>query len=225
MDKAGRNRPCNHERIGFMKASSLLTAVFLAVVLTAALGAAAEVTVSVTLTGPIEEMLPILEQLRQAGYGAGDEDALRLEMHSSAGAEQPEPPAEEPAAAAPEPVPQEPPQPGLAAFMAEPDVARAGDKVWLSILVLNGVGVVDTVSATVNETGRQIELYDNGEHGDPIAGDGQWSAEVVMNPDLPAGRYPLTILAFNANGQPVTVDNEDGGSRELSQTVTLEVVR
>jgi len=206
-----------------MKAFTTFSAVWLGVVVMAAMGAAAAVTVSVTLTGPIDELLPILEHLREMGVGAagtGDE-ALKLEMHSvatpeeSAAAGQPAP--AEPAA------PPQPAGPSLAGFTAEPAVARAGEKVWMSILVLNGVGVVDTVSATIGGTDTQFELHDNGENGDPVAGDGQWSAEIVLDPQLPAGQIPVSIVAFNANGQPVKVNDPAGQPVDLAATVALDV--
>jgi hypothetical protein len=107
--------------------------------------------------------------------------------------------------------------------MAEPAVVRAGEKVWISILVLNGVGVVDTVSATVVGTEIQFELHDNGENGDPVAGDGQWSAEIVLEPPEPAGQLGLNIVAFNANGQPVKAKDAAGQMVDLVVTVVLEV--
>ena len=185
-----------------------------------------EVTVSVTLTGPIDEILPLLEHLREMGVGTAktDEDALKLEMHSVATPEESAAPAQPTAPAEPA-APPVPPEPSLAGFTAEPAVARAGDKVWMSILVLNGVGIVDTVSATIGGTDIQFELYDNGENGDPVAGDGQWSAEIVLDPQLPAGRIPLNIVAFNANGQPVEVKNPAGQPVDLAATVVLEVAR
>jgi hypothetical protein len=213
--------------MGHMKALTTFSssAVWVAVVVMAGMGAAAEVTVSVTLTGPIDELLPILEHLREMGVGAAGtgEEALKLEMHSVAT------PEENAAAAQPAPVePPAPPQPAgpsFAGFTAEPKVARAGEKVWVSILVLKGVGVVDTVSARIGGTNTQFELYDNGENGDPVAGDGQWSAEIVLDPQLPAGQIPVNIVAFNANGQPVKVNDPSGQQVDLAATVTLEATK
>ena len=216
----------NQERDGHMKAFTTFSAVWVAVVVMAAMSAAAEVTVSVTLTGPLDELLPILEHLREMGVGAagtGDE-ALKLEMHSVATPEETPPAAVEPAPVEPAAPPQ-PAGPSLAGFTAEPAVARASEKVWMSILVLNGVGIVDTVSATIEGTDTQFELYDNGENADPVAGDGQWSAEIVLDPQLPAGQIPLNIVAFNANGQPVKVNDPAGQPTDLAATVVLEVAR
>jgi hypothetical protein len=93
----------------------------------------------------------------------------------------------------------------------------------MSILVLNGVGVVDTVSAAIGGTDIQFEMYDNGQNGDPVAGDGQWSAEIVLDPQTPAGPLPLNIVAFNANAQPVKVKDPAGQMVDLAATVALEV--
>ncbi len=204
-----------------MKAVTLITAVCLVHVLAGV--AAAEVTVSVTLTGPIDEILPLLEHLREMGVGAAA-DPLKLEMHSVAAPEV-DPgaaPATEPAAP---PQPPEPPQPLFAAFTTEPAVARPGEKVWLSILLANGVGIVDTVSATIPGAAAQVELYDNGENGDPVAGDGQWSAAIVLDPQVQPGQVPIQIIAFNANGEPVKVKDAAGQPTDLTATVTLEVTK
>lgn len=202
-----------------MKAFTAFWAVCLAVVMLG-LGALGEVRVSVTLTGPLDEMLPLLEHLREMGVGA--EEGLRLEIQSVA---TPESAAAEPApaeAAAPA-APPAPAEPSLAGFAAEPAVARAGEKVRMSILVLNGVGVVDTVSATIGGTEIQFELNDNGENGDSVAGDGQWSGELVLDAQLPAGRLGLNIVAFNANGQPVKVKDAAGQMVDLAAPVVVEV--
>jgi len=207
----------------FMAISALPLCV--AVVVLAAAGAQAAVTVSVTLTGPIDELLPILEHLREMGVGAAQPggEALKLEMHSVA---TPEGNAAEgqPAPAEP-PAPPKPAEPSLTGFTAEPSPARAGEKVWISILVANGVGKVDTVSATIGGTNTPFELYDNGENGDPVAGDGQWSANIILDPQLPAGPAPVHIVAFDANGQPVKVTDASGQPVDLATTVTLEVIK
>ncbi|HUW61499.1 MAG TPA: choice-of-anchor X domain-containing protein [Candidatus Bathyarchaeia archaeon] len=208
-----------------MKAFTTFSAVCVAVVVMAAMGALAEVTVSVTLTGPIDELLPILEHLREMGVGAAgtDDEALKLEMHSVATPEEKEE-AGQPTAAEP-PAPPQPAGPSLAGFTMEPAVARVGEKLWMSILVLNGVGIVDTVSAMIGGMNTQFELHDNGENGDPVAGDGQWSAEIMLDPQLPAGQIPLNIVAFDANGQPVKVKDPAGQPVDLVATMVVEVAK
>jgi hypothetical protein len=56
-----------------------------------------------------------------------------------------------------------------------------------------------------------------------VAGDGQWSAEIVLPVGIPAGQVPLRIVAFNADGQPVKVKDAAGQMVDLAVAVALTV--
>jgi len=181
-----------------MRRGRLRSALWVAFVIAIWAGSShAELAVAVTISGPIDEILPLLEQLKDMGVGAASADeSLRVELRSVAKA--PEPPA--------------PPKPSLAidTLRAAPPSVRLGEPVLLSLRVSDPDGVVDTVAATISGVAGSVDLYDNGSHGDATANDGLWSASVVTRAPLAPGEHTVAISAFNAFGTVVTVPGEDG---------------
>jgi len=171
-----------------------------------AVSAHAEVTVSITLSGPIEELLPILEQLRTMGVGTGNTGPT-LEIHSMASASG-----------------QHPDKPPLALLnpAVEPAEAQRGTEVLVTVQCVDPDRIVDTIAVQIGEL-APMDLFDNGTHGDAVGGDGLWSAKVMLDPQLPSGAVALRILAFDANGAPVTVPGPDGTAVPLAadQSVTV----
>ncbi|MBD3184667.1 hypothetical protein GF312_20470 [Candidatus Poribacteria bacterium] len=47
---------------------------------------------------------------------------------------------------------------------------------------------------------RTITAYDDGTHGDEVAGDGIYTLEETVPYDAPAGVYDITIVAADKNG-------------------------
>lgn len=179
------------------KSLCLLTSVVLLLSLMTAT-AHAEVTVSVTLTGSVDEMLPILQHLRDMGVGIGpssaDSDSIKLQVHSMT--------TEQEVESAPDAVP--PPQPVLALTEAAitPAQAKPGEMAVVSVKVCDPDHVVDTLEASVGELG--IDLADNGSNGDAVAGDGVWSAAVEVPAGAPDGPCSVKITAYDAHGYPVS---------------------
>ena len=152
---------------------------------------------SVTISGPIDEILPLLEQLKDMGVGAPSTDeSLRVELRSVAKA----------------PEAAEPPKPPLAleALQADPPSVRVGEPVRLSVRVSDPAGVVDTVAATISGVAGSVDLYDNGTHGDATVNDGVWSASVVTDAPLAPGEHTVAVSAFNAFGTVVMAPGADG---------------
>ncbi len=203
-----------------------------AVLLTAALAAmaVADVQVSITLTGDLDELLGILQQLRRMGYGGGgyDEDPLRLRVHSTHQAQQESvmlPPENETVPVEEEAVPELPPQPVMALNTPaiEPASAAAGSAVRVTVQVIDMENAIDTLSAILNAANVTADLFDNGQNGDIAAGDGIWSAMLALPPDLPAGQYEVKILAYDANGAPILTLTPDQRVTQLSAVLPLAV--
>lgn len=159
-----------------------------------------EVTVSVTINGPIQEILPVLQRLKDMGVGsapAATKDALKLEMQSVA--------TPAPGPAIPPLPPPPPPKPtlGLLNPKVDPGTVKPGQNFLVSVKVSDPDHLVDTVAATIVGMAGSIDLYDNGTHGDANAGDGIWSCNVTAAPQLAAGEHVVTITAFNKAGSPV----------------------
>ncbi|HRI89451.1 MAG TPA: hypothetical protein PK869_14355 [Candidatus Hydrogenedentes bacterium] len=175
---------------------------FLLLFLALAAPAFAEVKVSVTITGTIEELIPVLQKLQELGIGGAPavDDPLKLNVHSvmtEAGA-----PADAPAPLAIGPV------------TVEPAAAKAGDSVLISAAVQDQGRAVDTVAAAIGEL--RIDLFDNGTEGDLTAGDGIWSRQIALPATLAAGDAPVSVSAYNASGEAVTVPDATGNPVPLT---------
>jgi hypothetical protein len=170
--------------------------------------AVAELRVSVTITGTIEEMLPVLQHLKDMGIGLGSEveedEAGRLRVHSViTGAEGME-------AESGVPVPTKPVL-GLREPVAEPAAVKRGGTVFVSVKVGDPDRVVDTIGATLGpDQNQSADLYDNGTHGDETPRDGVWSRVIKVDEALPLGRCPIVITAYDVNGEPVVASAEGG---------------
>lgn len=183
-----------------------------------------EVEVSVTLTGPIEEIIPILHLINDLGAGkraAGE--PLELQVHSSFAEESaPAPdPVADPAPGAPmaAPAPTEPTAPppaplSVVSFSVEPAQVAPGTAITASATIHDAEGAVDTVAVRVaGIEGVSFELFDNASGGDVTAGDGTWTGAFIVPAELAGGAGELMLTAFDAYGDPV----------ELSAQATLTV--
>lgn len=184
----------------------------LSVLCVAAAPARGEVTVSITISGPVEELVPILKKLQELGLGGAtaSTDPLKLNVHSViTGVEQPVPAA----------------QPAIEKAAVEPATAKAGDTVLITAKVNDPGHVVDTVAAT-SVGDLKLDLFDNGAEGDVTAGDGVWSRKITLPPDakeLPTGEMAVTVHAYNANGEAVQVAGTDGQPAPLTAQATLTI--
>ena len=204
-----------------------VVAVVLMMVLLSGGVARGDVEVSVTLTGDIDEIMTILRQLQRMGIGSAQaaepSDPLRLEMQSvSVGS------LDEPASTNAREVAEteSPRRPGLTNVQFEPMPLQAGEEVLVTVDVVDPFFQVDTIGMALEppegET-LQMDLFDSGQRGDKVAGDGTWSRMFGISSDAPEGEYVFTITAYDANGQPVRVegDEDDTTPLELKGTVSL----
>ncbi|MEA3364111.1 MAG: choice-of-anchor X domain-containing protein [Candidatus Hydrogenedentes bacterium] len=195
-----------------------------------AVGGGPEVTVSIS--GSLNEMLPVLELLRNMGFGfASPEDTeqpLRLEVHSvvhdsdllkgALGAEGVAAPDEEG-----EPVPEEAVSVdalGLYKAAVEPATAAPAEHVTISVVVGDPNGVVDTVGAEiVGVEGAQADLYDDGTHGDATANDGIWTCMMALPADIVSGAHHVELVAYDDYGDPVKEEDGDPLRTRIPLTV------
>jgi len=186
----------------------------------AALPGRAELSVSVTLSGDLDEILTVLTQLQALGIGgaATADDSLSVEVHSSmdGAAGGAEPLAVE--AEAPKPAPR-------LAFSNPvlPAQATPGADAALTIQVIDDDHIVDTIAAHIAETALAVDLFDNGTHGDHTAGDGIWSGLIHLPTDLAPGEYSIVFSAYDAMGNAVPLLTEDGHLVPLTATAKLRV--
>lgn len=178
----------------------------------------AEVKVSVTLSGDIDEIMTLLTQLQALGVGgqSAAEAPLSVEVQSvSEGAALP---------LAEDPPPLEPEEPRLAfSNPILPAQAAPGAEVALAIQVVDADHVVDTVAARIENAAIAIDLFDNGTHGDQTAGDGVWTGLLPLSDDLAPGVYQVVFSAYDALGNPVPHLTDDGQIAPLTVAARLKV--
>lgn len=194
-------------RVGLLRA--------VVIVMAAGAIAASGVEVSVTITGDLDEIIPILELLRDMGIGTdtlGDTgEPLRLNMHSVSGIGGDEAAFQ---AVPPAPVDLEQPVPGPAPVTALSDVefspspVAPGNEVLVTVAVADPEKQVDTLVAHVAKIAEDsFDLYDNGTHGDLVAADGIWSASITIPEGTTPGEYGTSVSAYNPHGEPVLHDD------------------
>lgn len=182
--------------------------------------AQAELSVTLTINGDVDEIMAVLEQIKSMGPGFATrdgDDPLRMRMHSVA-----ELPDE--TEAPPEDVPAPDPGLSLSVPMATPAAAPAGESVLLSVVVVDEKRLVDTLSATVVGTDMAFDLFDNGTRGDATPADGVWSVLVPVPPETPVGVYDVTFIAYDGAGIPITVGTETGEGTTLTATTVVEIL-
>jgi hypothetical protein len=168
----------------------------------------AEIAVTVSITGTLDEVLPILRHLQDLGIGAAGEEAMKLQVHSvMSGAEV--------APAVPAPL-------GFQAAAVEPVSAKAGDSVLITAKVGDPDHVVDTVAATVG--GETCDLYDNGTNGDATALDGTWSRSVALPAGLPSGDAVIALTAYDVSGDAIQIAAPDGTKSPMTTNATVTVL-
>jgi hypothetical protein len=108
---------------------------------------------------------------------------------------------------------------------SEPAKFSPGDETIVSVRVIDTQGVVAEVTATVREyRSISLDLNDNGEEGDKVAGDGVWSLAFEVPGEASAGEYNWDFEAFDANGDPVKVTTQEGNEKPLTAEASVEVV-
>ncbi len=201
--------------------------------------AAAEVTVSITVNGELNEVLPLLQFLQaqgEGGMGGAASQGLQVQVHSVTAAPGDAAPAA--GSAAPQgavmlqpgqPVPIPPPPPptlGIVAAAVEPAQAKAGAVVTVTARVSDPKHEIDTLGASAPTLGNlSFDLYDNGSNGDTTPGDGTWSFRAMVPAGSAPGPYTITITAYSAKGVPLTAPGPDGKPQPVSAKAVLTVVQ
>lgn len=205
----------------------------------------ADVEVSLTITGNTEEILAILQQLKNMGYG-GAEDPLKLRVHSmhhvqeesmamegapaapegASGAEgQPEGAAE----GQPEGQQEAPPEPKPVIALNNPIAAPAsvptGQNTLVTVEVIDLKNAIDTLSVSFGAGKIPVDLHDNGTNGDTAPGDGLWSAVLLIPMDAAQGPHEVTISAFDANGAAIMTLTKDQRVVPLNAKVQIMVMK
>lgn len=184
--------------------------------------ARAEVTVSITINGTLEELAPFMEQLRELNIDINAkgqrEEPLKLQMLSVT------PAPEEKVLEEKAPKPK-PPEPTLALMKpaVNPNVAKAGQIVRVAVKAYDKDRRIDTLSIAVVGSGVTGDLYDNGTGIDAEPNDGMWEGSIEIPGNIKPATYTLKVLAYDVNGVRITKINPDGSKDVLKSETILKI--
>jgi hypothetical protein len=180
--------------------------------------AAAELTLSITISGTPDELIPLLETLKKMGFGTEgskqqSDEPIRFEMNSvSSETDAP-------------PETNEEPELGIWGAAAQPSPAKPGDTVMVTLQVTDTEGRIDTIAASMgDDDGLLFDLYDNGTNGDEVARDGVWSYELTVPQSLDVEQYTILIIPYDRNGDEITTE-VDGEVQTMRSEVVLAIKR
>ncbi|MHC4843214.1 MAG: choice-of-anchor X domain-containing protein [Planctomycetota bacterium] len=106
----------------------------------------------------------------------------------------------------------------------DPAELAPGDESIISVKVIDTKGVVAAVTATVREYPEVVmDLNDNGQQGDTVAGDGVWSIAFNIPYEAPEGQYNWDFEAFDADGNPVKITTKEGSEKPLIAEALIEL--
>ena len=112
----------------------------------------------------------------------------------------------------------------LSGIAISPRSTRPGQPILVTAKVEDPRHAVDTVAASVAERGNlTFDLYDNGAHGDQVAGDGLWSYELRLPDDLAPGEYTINLTAHDAYGGAIRLQRDDAVvPLQAKSTITVQ---
>ncbi len=179
----------------------------------------AEIKTQIVISGNIDELIEVLERLRELGFGATVDsgNGSKIKLHSvmdekeiGRGFTAP---------------PPEPEVIGLAFFWAraEPKVARPEGTVLIEAKLSDPWREVVSIKATLKGGSFSFDLIDKGNGGDRVARDGIWSFGLKLPEEPDARRYGVKIVAYDKNGEIVTVEDEGGKTLPLITETSFEV--
>lgn len=170
-----------------------LTSIFFCVIDSGGL----ELTLSIK--GSMDEIAKVLDCLKQSGVGLsssyGDADPFRVHIYSSN-----------------EVVKEETKDSilvGFTDFLTEPENPIAGKPLKLKARILDTLNVIDTLSANIFGTSIYVDLKDDGQNGDEVAGDGVWTG-IFNLPVNVIGNKTFVFTAFDEKGKIIQLKMDDG---------------
>lgn len=104
-----------------------------------------------------------------------------------------------------------PKRPAIFSAAIVPSDLKPGDSAIMTVEVRDKFGLIQRVEGIVKEDPTVVfELHDDGITPDDRAGDGIWSLQVDVPFNAPPGDFEVTVNAYNANGEPILITNEEG---------------
>lgn len=169
--------------------------------------------VTLTLRGNEEEILSILQCIREAGKvtsaGAETEDPLKVHIYSSSETAMRES--------------SDLPLVGFREILVEPEKPRSGEKVRIVARVSDSGNAIDTMSVSILGTAMTVDMRDDGQMGDEQAGDGVWTGIMEIPPTV-YGIRTFIVTGYDAQGKIIRLMNPDGTWKSLVGSISVEIV-
>ena len=117
-----------------------------------------------------------------------------------------------------------PHQPSLSKASMTPSDLKPGDTALVTVVVDDRFGLVNEVSGVVQEDKTiMFNFRDDGREGDETANDQVWSMKVDVPFNAPPGGFTFEITAYDVNGNPIIVRDENKEAATMSTSFTLEI--
>ena len=209
-----------------MKRFTACLAVLLTLALAAAPRASTELSVTVTLTGDLDEIIEVLQRLRRMGIGgtqqgANREEGLRLQIrsvHENGGT-----PGSILDTLMPEPEPKPEPVLKLEAPAVDARELLPGSSAQITVRAIDPKGQIDTITVGVKELSFLADLRDDGRAGDEVADDDVWWGLLTLRDDAAPGEYVIEFSAYGAYGALLMVENKAGEPEPLRARTVFTV--
>jgi hypothetical protein len=182
----------------------------------------AEIRLQLTINGDIDELIEVLEKLRGMGVDVAVEpsnsELSKIQVRSVTDDR------ENRKAAAPPPEPEEV---GLEFLWAraQPKLADPGSTVLIEVKLSDPWRDVETIGAALKGVKLEFDLLDTGDRGDRVARDGIWSFGLNLPLSADSRQYSIRVVAYDKNGDVVSVENERGERVPLTTEMSFEVSR
>ncbi len=115
-------------------------------------------------------------------------------------------------------------QPEMKSAYIMPQDLQPGDSAVITVEIVDKFDIVERVEGVVKED-RTItfKFRDNGVPPDDTAGDGVWTIQVDVPFNAPPGEFEFEVVAYDADGEVIVVDDEAGEATPLATSFNLEI--
>lgn len=162
--------------------------------------------VTLNIKGSLEEIEKVLHCIQQSGLGVSTQsetDPFRVHIYSSNEVVSKEE--------------KENLSVGFIEIRTEPEQPVAGTPFKLTAKIIDNLNVIDTVSVNIFGTTLSLDLKDDGQNGDDIAGDGIWTGIFNLPPDV-KGNKTFLLTAFDEKGKIIQLKMNDGTIKPIMGT-------
>lgn len=117
-----------------------------------------------------------------------------------------------------------PKQPAIHSVAIAPEVLMPGETAIITAHVQDRFGIVHRIEGVVQEDPSiTFKLKDDGVDPDKKEGDGIWTLQVDVPFNAPPGSFELDLTAYNSDGAPILIRDENGEVAPMATSFALEI--